>query len=98
MQAMAEFFDAINRWLGVTGPADLAFHPVFIGIAVIAFVYAVYTRMKYIAVAIAAIMGGAILIYYLYPQDTSNLGELVQFLAGMIGLGFLIAYVSFIRD
>ncbi len=47
METMANFFEWINRLLGVSGPGELVMHPVFIGFCVVAFVYTVYTHMKY---------------------------------------------------
>ncbi len=40
MEAMANFFESINRLLGVSGPGELVMHPVFLGVCLAAFIYA----------------------------------------------------------
>ena len=80
METMAKFFDSINRMLGVSTPGELIFHPVFITVCVIAFIYFVLTRMKYFAIAIGGLVGGAVVVHYLYPSSTSNLTEPDQIL------------------
>ncbi|MFH1116824.1 MAG: hypothetical protein V1792_23150 [Pseudomonadota bacterium] len=95
---MAKFFDSINRLLGVSSPGELVFHPVFIGFCVIAFIYFVLTRMKFFAIAVGGLVGGAAVVHYLYPSSTSNLPELIKFLAAMGGLALLLVYIGFVRD
>ncbi len=98
METMAKFFDSINRLLGVSTPGELIFHPVFIAVCVIAFIYFVLTRMKYFAIAVGGLVGGAVIVHYLYPSNTSNLTELMKFLAAMGGLGLVLVYIGFVRD
>lgn len=98
MDALANFFDAINRFLGVSGPGELIAHPVFIGICIVAFLYTLFTGMKYFAVGIAGVLGTTAIIHYLYPADTSNLGELLTFV-GVLGLlAIVLVYFGFIRE
>jgi len=98
METLAKFFDSINRLLGVSTPGELIFHPVFIGFCIVAFIYCFLTRMKYFAIAIGGLMGGAAIVHYLYPSNTSHLGELIKFLAAMGGLALLLVYIGFVRD
>ena len=98
METMAKFYDSINRLLGVSTPGELVFHPAFIAFCIIAFIYFVITRMKYFAIAIGGLVGGAAIVHYLYPSSTSHLAELVKFLAAMSGLALLLVYIGFVRD
>jgi hypothetical protein len=84
--------------LGVSGPKELLFHPVFLGFCVILFIYALVSRMKYIALGIGGLIGASVVVHYLYPKDTSNLSELVQFLGAMGVLALLLVYIGFVRD
>ncbi|MGB6064287.1 MAG: hypothetical protein WBG50_05740 [Desulfomonilaceae bacterium] len=95
---MARFFDSINQLLGVKGPGELVVHPVFIGCCVVAFIYAVVTRMKYFALAIAGLMGGTLIFRYLYPENTADLGALLTFVGAMGILALLLVYLGFIRE
>jgi hypothetical protein len=98
METMTNFFEWINRLLGVSGPGELVMHPVFLGFCVLAFVYAVVTRMKYFAITLAGLMGGAVIFHYLYPAESSNLGDLVTFIAAMGAWALLLVYLGFVRD
>ncbi|MDQ7783009.1 MAG: hypothetical protein RDU20_09030 [Desulfomonilaceae bacterium] len=98
METLAKFYDSINRLLGVTTPGELVFHPAFIAFCIIAFIYFVVTRMKYFAVGIGGLVGGAAIVHYLYPSNTSNLPELIKFLAAMGGLALVLVYIGFVRD
>jgi hypothetical protein len=98
MDALASFFDAINRFLGVSGPGELVAHPVFIGICIVAFLYTLFTGMKYFAVGIAGLLGTSLIIHYFYPTDTSNLGDLLTFVAALGVLAVVLVYFGFIRE
>jgi hypothetical protein len=98
METLANFFDWINQLLGVSGPGELVMHPVFLGLCFVAFIYALVTHMKYFALILAGLMGGAVIFHYLYPEQSSNLNELVTFIAAMGGLALLLVYLGFIRD
>jgi len=95
---MASFFEWINELLGVRSASELVFHPVFIGFCVVAFVASILLHMKYFALAIAALMGGALIFQYLYPANTADLVALMKFLAAMGGLALLLIYIGFVRD
>ncbi len=43
MEALTNFFEAINKLLGVSTPGELLFHPVFLGICIALFIYALAT-------------------------------------------------------
>jgi hypothetical protein len=43
-------------------------------------------------------MGGALIFHYLYPEQGSNLGSLLTFIAAMGGLVLVLVYLGFIRD
>jgi hypothetical protein len=98
MEAMANFFEWINSLLGVKSGSELVFHPVVIGLFIVLFIYSVIMHMKYFALCIAGVVGGAALFSYMYPADTSNLLELLKFIAAMGGLGLVLLYLGFIRD
>ncbi len=98
MEAMANFFESINRFLGVGGPGELVMHPVFLGLCLAAFIYAVVTRMKFFALTLAGLMGGAAIFHYLYPEQSTNLGDLLSFIVAMGGLALVLVYLGFIRD
>lgn len=98
METMARFFDSINRMLGVQSQGELIFHPVFIGLCIVAFIYCLVKRMKYFSISIASLMGGVAIFHYLYPSDSSNLTDLIKFIVAMIALALLMAYLAFIKD
>ena len=98
METLGNFFDSINRLLGVQGPGELIMHPVFIGLCVVGFICALAMRMKYMALAIAALMGGALVFHYTYPASSADLPELFKFLASIGALALLLIYFGFIRD
>jgi hypothetical protein len=43
-------------------------------------------------------MGGALIFSYLYPEDSSNLGDLLLFLGAMGALALFVVYLGFIRE
>ncbi len=98
MESLANIFDAVNRFLGVNGPKELLFSPVFLGACLVAFLYTLFTGMKYLAVLIGGLIGSAIIIHYLYPADPSQLGDLFTFVGAMGGLALLLVYLGFIRE
>jgi hypothetical protein len=98
METMSKFFESINRLLGISTPSELIFHPVFLIFCAIAFIYFVVTRMKFFALAVGGLVGGAVVVHYLYPSNTSNLTELVQFVGAMGVLALVLVYVGFVRD
>jgi hypothetical protein len=98
MEALSNFFEAINGFLGVQAPGELLMHPVFICLCVLGFVAAILMRMKYMALAIAALVGGAFVFHYTYPENTADLAGLIKFLAAMGGLALVLIYLGFIRD
>lgn len=98
MESMANFFESINKMLGVSGPGELVFHPVFMGICIVLALYALFTGMKYFALILAGVMGGAAIFHYLYPKDSSQLNDIVQFLGAMGVLALVLVYIGFIRD
>jgi len=98
METMANFFESINKLLGVSGPKELIFHPVFIGLCVVLLIYSVFARMKYFAISLFGLMGGAVIYHYLFPKNTSNLHELIQFLGAIGVLALVLIYVGFVRD
>ncbi|HMK36886.1 MAG TPA: hypothetical protein VK463_17565 [Desulfomonilaceae bacterium] len=98
MEALANFFESINRLLGVSGPGELIHHPVFIVICVVLFFYTLFTGMKYFAVGIAAVLGTSVIVHYLYPTDTSNLGDLLTFIAALGVMAIVLVYFGFIRE
>jgi hypothetical protein len=98
MESMSNFFEAINRFLGVSTPGELVFHPVFMGVCIVIFIYSLLTGMKYFAVGLAAIMGGAAIIHYCYPENSSNLSELIKFVGVMGAFALLLIYFGFVRD
>jgi len=98
MEALAHFFESINRLLGVTGPGEMIFHPIFIGICVVLFLYGVFAGKRFLAVGLGGLMAGAAVFKYLYPQDSSQLGDLIKFLAAMGVVALLVVYFGFIRE
>jgi hypothetical protein len=98
MQTLANFFESINRLLGVSGPEQLVMHPVFIGLCIIAFLYTLFTGMKYFAVGIGGLFGIAMITHYLYPRNTSDLRELLTYVAALGGLALVLVYLGFIRE
>ncbi len=98
MQALANFFDAINRRLGVTGPNDLMVHPVFIGFCILLLLYSLYAGLKVMAIILTGILGTGVIIHYLYPANPSDLGELFKFVGAMGGLALVLVYFGFIRE
>ncbi|MBI5569994.1 MAG: hypothetical protein HY914_08625 [Desulfomonile tiedjei] len=98
MDSLAQLFEAFNKFVGVSSPGELVFNPVFIGICLLLFIYALLTGQKYVSLPVGGIMGGGVIWHYLYPKEGSGLGDLVQFIGAMCVLGLLLVYVGFIRD
>jgi hypothetical protein len=98
MEALTNFFEAINRFLGVSTPGELLFHPVFMGLCIALFIYALATGMRYFAVVMAGLMGGAAIIHYWYPENSADLPQLLKFVAAMGGLGLVLVYFGFLRE
>ena len=98
MESMAKFFDAINKFLGVEKPSDLVFHPVFIVICIAMLIYSIIKGWRFFAVGIYFVLAGAIVFHYLYPANSSNLGELIKFIGAMGVVGLIGVYFGFIRD
>lgn len=99
MQSLTNFFEAINQYLGVTGPGDLLFHPVFIGFCLVLFIYSTWVGMKYISLPIGALMGGGVIYHYLWPKgEEAGLGDLVWAFLAFGALGLVLVYIGFIRE
>jgi hypothetical protein len=98
MQTMANFFESINRLLGVGGPGELIFHPVFIGVCILLFLYALARRRKILTLGVGALMGFAAAFHYLYPRDSSNLTELLTFLVAVGLIALFLVYFAFVRE
>jgi hypothetical protein len=99
MQGMTHFFESINRYLGVGGPGDLIFHPAFVGLCLVIFIYATWVGMKYISIPIGGLMGGGVIYHYLWPKgDSSGLGDLLTAFGAFGALALLLVYVGFIRE
>ncbi len=98
MEKMAQFFDWINDLLGVEGPGELIFHPVFIGLCIAVFLYCLIKGWKLFAVAIYLILAGGVIFSYLYPEDASDLHGLLTFLGAMGAVVLIGVYFGFIRE
>jgi hypothetical protein len=99
MQGISSFFESINKYLGVSGPGDLIFHPAFIGFCLLIFIYATWVGMKYISLPIGGLMGGGVIYHYLWPQgDGSGLGDLLSAFAAFGALALVLVYLAFIRE
>ena len=98
MQAMAEVFEWVNRLLGVKGPEQLIFHPVFIALCVILVVFGFIKGWKALYLPVFTILGGAVIFHYFYPEDASRLDELIKFLAVTGALAMVVIYFGFIRE
>jgi hypothetical protein len=98
METIARFYDWINSLLGVQTTEELILHPVFIGLCVLVFIYAVAMGLKWLSVPAIGLIGGALIYVYLYPEDTSDLAALLKFLLAMGGLALIVVYLGFIRD
>jgi hypothetical protein len=98
METLTNFFEAINKFLGVSTPMELVFNPIFMGVMLVLFLYSLFTGMKYFACALGGLMGGAAAIHYLYPENASNLGDLFKFVGAMGALGLLLIYIGFVKD
>ena len=98
MQAMAEVFEWVNRLLGVKTPGELVFHPVFIELCVVLFVFGLIKGWKGLYLPVFTILGGAVIFHYFYPEDASRLDELIKFLAVTGVLVLVVIYFGFIRE
>ncbi len=98
MKTLAEFFEGINRFFGVKGPAELLYNPWFIGICIAVAIYAFIKGWKVVYLGIVAMFGTTIIYKYTYPATSSDLGDLLQFV-GCVGLmGLVLVYIGFIRE
>jgi hypothetical protein len=99
MEGLSRFFESINQFLGVTGPSELLFHPVFIGLCLVIFIYATWVGIKYVSLPIGALMGGGIIYHYLWPKgEESGLGDLLWAFLAFGALGLVLVYVGFIKE
>lgn len=98
MHYLTNFFEWINSLLGVTGPRELVSHPVFIGICVALLLYAVARRRKFMILGFGGLMGSAVIFHYLYPKDSTNLTDLITFIAAMGLFALLLVYFAFVRE
>jgi hypothetical protein len=98
METLSKFFEWLNRLFGVQGPGELIFHPVFIGICVALFLYAIVKRMQFLTLAVGGLMGGALIVNYLYPANVSHLTDLIVFIGAMGGLALVLVYFAFVRE
>ena len=98
MERMADFFEWINRLLGVSTPEELIFHPGFLGLCILAFIYTFFKGWKFYYLVIAGFFGGALIFAYLYPQDTSDLRALLYFLGALAGMVVVLIYFAFVRE
>ena len=98
MQHLANFFEWINRLLGVSGPGELVMHPVFIGICVALLLYSVARRRKFMILGLGGLMGSAVIFHYLYPKDSTNLTDLITFIGAMGLFALLLVYFAFVRE
>jgi hypothetical protein len=98
MESLTNFFDWINDLLGVSGGAELATHPVFIGFCVLVFFYAWLSGQKFVALGLFGLLAGSASYYYLYPKDTVDLFALLVFVAAIGAIALLMIYFGFIRE
>ncbi len=97
METMSQFFESINRLLGIQHAGELLFHPVFIGLLIILFIYSFIKGWKGFYLSIAGLLGGGLIFKYLYPADSSDLLQLVKFLGAMGGFGLVLIYFGFVK-
>jgi hypothetical protein len=98
MEALARFYDKINAMMGVKSTEDLVFHPWFIGLLVVGFLYGAWKGYKWLSVPILGIGGTAALYHYMWPSDTTKILELVKFFIAAAGMGVVLVYLAFIRE
>ncbi len=98
MEALASFFDWINNLLGVKESSELVWNPYFLGLVLAMFIYALVKRWKVYYLGIAGLMGIAICVKYLYPEDSSDLFELLKFVGACGAVGVVLIFLAFIRD
>jgi hypothetical protein len=99
MDALSSFFEGINRYLGVSSPGELIFHPAFIGFCLVLFIYATWVGMKYLSLPIGGLLGGGVIYHYLWPKgETAGLGDLLTAFLAFGGLILLLVYIGFIRE
>ena len=48
--------------------------------------------------SITGLMGGAATYHYLFPKNTGDLGELITFIAAVLGLALILIYLGFVRE
>jgi hypothetical protein len=61
-------------------------------------VYGLVKGFKWLYLPIATVLGGGVIYNYLYPQDSSQLGDLLGFLGAMGALALVVVYFGFIRN
>lgn len=98
MEAMSNFFEWINRLLGVKGPGELLFSPIFLGICIAVFIYCLIKGWKFFSLSILGLLGGALIFHYFYPDKGSDLTQLITFLAATGGLVLALIYLGFVRE
>jgi hypothetical protein len=98
MQHLTNFFEWINKVLGISGAGELVTHPVFIGICVLLLLYGVARRRKFMVLGLGGLMGSTVIFHYLYPADSTNLTDLITFIAAMGLLALLLVYFAFVRE
>jgi hypothetical protein len=98
METLANFFEWINELFGVSSGGELLFHPVFLGFCIAMIILSIAMHWKASGIIFSAMLGGAVCFRYLWPENTSNLGELVKFLAAAGGLALVLVYFAFIRE
>ena len=98
METLTNFFDWINDLLGVSSGAELALHPVFIGFCVLILIYAWFSGQRIVSLAIFGLLAGSASYYYLYPKASTDLYDLLVFLAAMGAIALIIIYFGFIKE
>ncbi|MFC1833300.1 hypothetical protein ACFL2Q_01030 [Thermodesulfobacteriota bacterium] len=98
MESVTKLFESFNEFLGIEKASDLLSNPIFIAICVAFLVYSLIKGWKIFSLGILAMLGGALIVVHLYPEDTSNLAELMKFFGAMGGMALVIIYFGFIRE
>jgi hypothetical protein len=98
MEAMTSFFEWLNHILGVKSPGELLFNPIFIGICIVIFIYCLIKGWKFFSLSILGLLGGSLIFHYFYPEKSSDLTQLITFLAAMGGLVLVLIYLGFVRE
>ncbi len=98
MKTLAAFFEGINNLLGISGPGQLLFHPVFIGLCIAICIYSFVKGWKLIYLLVAGGIGSAVIHHYFYPKRGSDLTDLMQFVGAEGILVLVLVYLGFIRE